>query len=216
MTQLDPQTDRRPGPNIFDYAAQGVFGFIIPQPQIPGEIRPAGSTAVASRINRPAPEKASWPRWIRCRGRLTLVGGVLTHRGDNDTVIKGELTNSRRAKKMTHEYLVNVKRGRAGDGQLLFIARLFTPQYSDIALKRSAIRYTRDGAVGRRPAATRRGPLRCQSRRWPSAPAQRGDRASARKGAEGDPAAHCLRRLQRVVITDVRNVVAADQQLLAQ
>ena len=35
MTQLDPQTDRRPGPNIFDYAAQGVFGFIIPQPQIP-------------------------------------------------------------------------------------------------------------------------------------------------------------------------------------
>lgn len=36
MTQLDPQTDRRPGPNIFDYAAQGVFGFIIPQPQIPG------------------------------------------------------------------------------------------------------------------------------------------------------------------------------------
>lgn len=61
------------------------------------------------------------------RGRLTLVGGVLTHRGDNDTVIKGELTNSRRAKKMTHEYLVNVKRGRAGDGQLLFIARLFTP-----------------------------------------------------------------------------------------
>ena len=91
-------------------------------------------------------------------GRLTLVGGVLTHRGDNDTVIKGELTNSRRAKKMTHEYLVNVKRGRAGDGQLLFIARLFTPQYSDIALKRSAIRYTRDGAVGRRPAATRRGP----------------------------------------------------------
>lgn len=67
MTQLDPQTDRRPGPNIFDYAAQGVFGFIIPQPQIPGEIRPAGSTAVASRINRPAPEKASWPRWIRCQ-----------------------------------------------------------------------------------------------------------------------------------------------------
>ncbi|GMX11938.1 hypothetical protein LOCUS_30910 [Klebsiella pneumoniae] len=60
-------------------------------------------------------------------GRLTLVGGVLTHRGDNDTVIKGELTNSRRAKKMTHEYLVNVKRGRAGDGQLLFIARLFPP-----------------------------------------------------------------------------------------
>lgn len=35
------------------------------------------------------------------------------------------------------------------------------------------------------------------------------------KGAEGDPAAHCLRRLQRVVITDVRNVVAAGQQLLA-
>lgn len=127
-------------------------------PRSPGDT-PRRPTAVASRINRPAPEKASWPRWIRCRGgRLTLVGGVLTHRGDNDTVIKGELTNSRRAKKMTHEYLVNVKRGRAGDGQLLFIARLFTPQYSDIALKRSAIRYTRDGAVGRRPAATRRGP----------------------------------------------------------
>ena len=36
-------------------------------PRSPGEIRPAGSTAVASRINRPAPENASCPRWIRCQ-----------------------------------------------------------------------------------------------------------------------------------------------------
>lgn len=36
------------------------------------------------------------------------------------------------------------------------------------------------------------------------------------KSAEGDPAAHGLRRLQRVVIANVRNSVAAGQQLLAQ
>ncbi|MEN1701068.1 hypothetical protein MJ585_14510 [Klebsiella pneumoniae] len=67
MTQLDPQTDRRPGPNIFDYAAQGVFGFIIPQPQIPRGDTPRRLYRRGFQINRPAPEKASWPRWIRCQ-----------------------------------------------------------------------------------------------------------------------------------------------------
>ncbi len=76
MTQLDPQTDRRPGPNIFDYAAQGVFGFIIPQPQIPGEITPRRLYRRGSRINRPAPEKSQLAKMDPVPGgRLTLVGG---------------------------------------------------------------------------------------------------------------------------------------------
>lgn len=35
VPQLDPQADRRPGPNILYHRAQRVFGFIIPQTQIP-------------------------------------------------------------------------------------------------------------------------------------------------------------------------------------
>ena len=147
-------------------------------------------------------------------GRLTLVGGVLTHRGDNDTVIKGELTNSRRAKKMTHEYLVNVKRGRAGDGQLLFIARLFTPPVFGYSAPLFDIPETAPSAGG----LLRHGAGHCAANLGAGRqPLHKGAIVhQPGKGAEGDPAAHCLRRLQRVVITDVRNVVAAGQQLLAQ
>src|SRR5450830_1191215 len=37
------------------------------KPRSVGEILPIGSTAVASMINKPAPERARPPRWIRCQ-----------------------------------------------------------------------------------------------------------------------------------------------------
>ncbi len=37
------------------------------RPRSPGVMRPSGSTAVASRISSPAPDRASWPRWIMCQ-----------------------------------------------------------------------------------------------------------------------------------------------------
>ena len=30
-------------------------------------MRPMASTAVASMISKPAPDRASWPRWITCQ-----------------------------------------------------------------------------------------------------------------------------------------------------
>ena len=116
---------------------------------------------------------------------------------------------------MTHEYLVNVKRGRAGDGQLLFIARLLA-QYSDIAFKRPLF----DKPETTPPAGCLLGDGAGHCAANLGAGRQPLDKGAIvhqpGKSAEGDPAAHCLRRLQRVVIANVRNVVAAGQQLLAQ
>ena len=36
-------------------------------PRQPGVMRPTASTAVASMISSPAPDKARWPRWTRCQ-----------------------------------------------------------------------------------------------------------------------------------------------------
>ena len=52
------------------------------RPRQSGVIRPAGSTAVASRIRSPAPPRARWPRWIRCQSLASPSTAEYWHIGE--------------------------------------------------------------------------------------------------------------------------------------
>jgi hypothetical protein len=67
MAELDAQRHRRPAADAGQYLCQRGLGAVIPQPRSAQLMRPRGSTAVASRISRPAPDCARLPRCMACQ-----------------------------------------------------------------------------------------------------------------------------------------------------
>lgn len=64
-----------------------------PQAQAGRGMRPSGTTAVASMVNNPAPLLSGLPQCIRCQSvALSILGGILAHRRDDDPVGQGEAT----------------------------------------------------------------------------------------------------------------------------